>query len=87
VGSNVGFDLSDPTTNTRGPITCILAISEEIDIAEIAKFLEKWGFAGEIPAFLPLFATLLIYRVNQVNQVIKKPIKERVVRKRRTEKR
>jgi len=48
-GFPVGFDLSDPTTNTRGPIARLLAISEEIDIVEIAKFLEKWGFAGEKP--------------------------------------
>ena len=48
VGSNVGFDLSDSTTNTRGPIACLLAISEEIDIVEIAKFLEKWRFAGDV---------------------------------------
>lgn len=48
VSSNAGFDLNDPTTNTRGPIACLLAISEEIDIVEIAKFLEKWGFAGDV---------------------------------------
>jgi hypothetical protein len=67
VGSNVGFDPNDPTTNTKGPIACLLAISEEIDIVEIAKFLEKWGFAGEIPALLPLFEALLICQVNQFN--------------------
>jgi hypothetical protein len=49
VGSNVGFDLSGHTTNIRGPIACLLAISEEIDIVEIAKFLERWGFAGVDP--------------------------------------
>jgi hypothetical protein len=53
----VGFDLSDPTTNTRGPIACLLAISEETDVVEIAKFLEKWGFAGDISTAVVLQPT------------------------------
>jgi hypothetical protein len=49
VGSNVGFDLNDPTINTKGPIACLLAISEEIDIVEIANFSKKGGLREKFP--------------------------------------